>query len=57
MYKLTKNIDIVTGTKSGEGNVVIRKSDGAAIPKDPLNTDYQEYLEWIKAGNTPDPAD
>ena len=52
MYKLTKNIDIVTGTKSGEGNVVIRKADGAAIPKD-----YQEYLEWIKAGNTPDPAD
>ena len=57
MYKLTKNIDIVTGAKSGEGNVVIRKTDGAAIPKDPSNTDYQEYLEWIEAGNTPDPAD
>ncbi len=27
------------------------------IPFDPANTDYQEYLEWIEAGNTPDPAD
>jgi len=21
------------------------------------NTDYQEYLEWVAAGNTADPAD
>ena len=57
MYKLTKNIDIVTGAKSGEGDVVIRKTDGAAIPKDPSNTDYQEYLEWVAEGNTAEAAD
>ena len=27
------------------------------IPLDPANTDYQEYLEWVAAGNTADPAD
>lgn len=34
-----------------------RVSDGAYIPKDNANTDYQEYLKWIEAGNTPLPAD
>tara|TARA_R100000458_G_C8134442_1_gene148157 strand:- start:78 stop:269 length:192 start_codon:yes stop_codon:yes gene_type:complete len=28
-----------------------------AIPKDPANTSYQEYLAWIKEGNTPEAAD
>jgi hypothetical protein len=27
------------------------------IPFDPDNRDYQEYLKWIEAGNTPLPAD
>lgn len=27
------------------------------IPFDPANTDYQEYLKWLEAGNTPIPAD
>ena len=27
------------------------------IPKDPTNSDYAEYLEWVAAGNTPDAAD
>ena len=28
-----------------------------AIPKDPANADYAEYLEWVAAGNTPEAAD
>jgi len=34
----------------------ILRSDGASIPCDPANTDYAAYLEWVAAGNEPEPA-
>ena len=53
MYK--NSIDAITGQESE--NIIKRKSDNASIPKDPNNKDYQEYLEWVAAGNTIEEAD
>ena len=52
MYKLSR-----LSWGQTESTSVIRLSDNAAIPFDPANTDYQRYLEWVAAGNTPLPAD
>jgi hypothetical protein len=35
---------------------ILRLTDNAFIPPDPANTDYQAYLEWVEAGNMPEPA-
>ena len=32
-------------------------NDIHTVPFDPANTDYQEYLEWVAAGNTAEAAD
>jgi hypothetical protein len=53
MYKLTKAKDYLGNQVQG----LIRTTDGACIPFDPDNTDYQEYLRWLEAGNTPEPAE
>ena len=36
---------------------ILRIEDNAFIPKDEANTDYQEYLEWVAEGNTPEEAE
>jgi len=51
MYQSTKSI------KGWEVQSVIRTTDGACIPFDPDNTDYQAYLKWVAEGNTPLPAE
>ena len=35
---------------------ILRIADNAWIPLDPGNRDYREYLDWLDAGNTPEPA-
>lgn len=37
-------------------DVILRISDSANIPDDPLNRDWVEYQEWLAQDNTPDPA-
>ena len=54
-YKLIKNpftdkVDCVQLTNSTTNVVLI-------IPYDESNTDYQAYLAWLAAGNTPAEAD
>jgi hypothetical protein len=51
MYKLNKPF------WEAQAFSVIRTSDGACIPFDPDNTDYQAYLAWVAEGNTPEPAE
>ena len=38
-------------------NYITRLSDGASIPTVEDNTDYQVYLKWVEAGNSPLPAE
>jgi hypothetical protein len=38
------------------GETIRRLEDNAFIPPDLANQDYVEYLDWLEAGNTPEPA-
>jgi len=53
MYKLCQP----NPQNNAPATCVIRIADGACIPFDPANTDYQAYLKWVAEGNTPTPAD
>ena len=51
------NDTTVDGIAIVSSQCVKRLSDGAFIPFDPANTDYQEYLNWVSQGNEPLPPD
>jgi hypothetical protein len=36
--------------------LIVRDEDGAFIPFDPANRDYQDYLAWLDEGNEPTPT-
>jgi len=42
---------------SQQHRYIIKIAEGLFIPIDTGNRDYQEYLEWLAAGNQPEPAD
>jgi hypothetical protein len=48
-------INPITGNVSSISKVV--GNEVMSIPLNPDNTDYQEYLEWLAEGNTPEPAE
>ena len=56
MYKLINAVLNPDGTVAIAA-MIKRTTDSSFIPKSEENTDYQKYLKWIAAGNTPDPAD
>ena len=44
-----------SGNKIGDmTDCIKRKEDNAQIPFDNDNVDYQDYLAWVAAGNTPE---
>jgi hypothetical protein len=45
----------MTYTLISEPNIVVRDEDGAFIPFDPANVDYQAYQAWLNEGNAPTP--
>lgn len=54
MYKL---VNYINRANQVELSGIRRLEDGALIPLDPMNSDYQQYIAWVEAGNTPEPAD
>jgi hypothetical protein len=45
----------MTYTLTSDPNTIFRDEDGAFIPFDEANTDYQAYLAWLDEGNEPTP--
>ena len=43
----------MTYTLTAQPDIIVRDEDGAFIPTDPDNVDYQIYLDWSDEGNEP----
>jgi hypothetical protein len=38
------------GLNAPSTTIIVRDADGAWIPTDPFNADYEAYLTWVKIG-------
>ena len=54
IYKLVKNV--ITGEVDSV-TLTINSGRKQSIPFVDGNTEYEEYKEWVAAGNTPEAAD
>jgi hypothetical protein len=43
----------MTYTLTEQPGIIVRDEDGAFVPADPDNIDYQKYLAWLDEGNQP----
>ena len=55
-YKLLPDIVKPDGS-TVPADMIWRVADNTFISMDESVSAYQEYLEWVAAGNTPEPAD
>jgi len=55
-YKLLPGTVNPDGTTT-PSEIILRIADNMFIRMDESVRAYQEYLEWVAEGNTPDPAD
>ena len=53
MYKLYKTIN----SDTVDAAMTVGVEPQVSFTFDPANTDYQAYLKWLDAGNTPEAAD
>ena len=57
-YKLRNNkMYDVSGNVASAYEDILDTETKTAIPKTTENRLYNEYLDWVAEGNTPDPAD
>ena len=47
----------LVNTEGGQSIRLTTENGYLHIPKNPENTDYQKYLEWVAEGNTAEVAD
>jgi hypothetical protein len=52
MNKYTYEVISATNSITGQITEVILRSDGALIPNNSANSDYQKYLSWVAESNT-----